>query len=78
MKYCCGKYHGDVQKQIEDSEDYCLVCKGKMQAEKEQKKENKKKTWVTIGKVASAVLPVVLSGIGLIKNKRANNLPKKS
>ncbi|MBP3772254.1 MAG: hypothetical protein J6I53_06125 [Treponema sp.] len=78
MKYCCGKYHGDVQKQIADNEDYCLICKGKMQAEKEQKKENKKKTWVTIGKVASAVLPAVLSGIGLIKNKRANNLPKKS
>ena len=78
MKYCCGKYHGDVQKQIEDSEDYCLVCKGKMQAKKEQKKENKKKTWVTIGKVASAVLPAVLAGIGLIKNKRESNLQPKS
>lgn len=78
MKYCCGKYHGDVQKQIEDNEDYCLVCKGKMQAKKEQKKENKKKTLVTIGKVASAVLPPVLLGIGLIKNNGANNLQSKS
>ena len=78
MKYCCGKYHGDVQKQIEDNEDYCLVCKGKMQAKKEQKKENKKKTLVTIGKVASAVLPAVLLGIGLIKNNGANNLQSKS
>ncbi len=78
MKYCCGKYHGDVQKQIADNEDYCLICKGKMQAEKEQKKENKKKTLVNIGKVASAVLPAVLLGIGLIKNNGANNLQSKS
>ena len=78
MKYCCGKYNGDVQKQIADNEDYCLICKGKMQAEKEQKKENKKKTLVNIGKVASAVLPAVLLGIGLIKNNGANNLQSKS
>ena len=43
MKYCLGKFHGNVKKTIDDNEDFCLLCKSRMEAEKIAKKEKRKK-----------------------------------
>ena len=63
MKYCTGKFHGEVKKQIDDNEDYCLLCKSRMEAEKQEKKEKTKKNWANIGKGAVGV--AVLLDLGL-------------
>lgn len=69
MKYCLGKFHGNVKKTIDDNEDFCLLCKSRMEAEKIAKKEKRKKRLVNIGKKAVAVLTI---GLGIA------NLAKKS
>ena len=69
MKYCLGKFHGNVKKTIDDNEDFCLLCKSRMEAEKIAKKEKRKKRLVNIGEKAVAVLTI---GLGIA------NLAKKS
>lgn len=69
MKYCLGKFHGNVKKTIDDNEDFCLLCKSRMEAEKIAKKEKRKKILVNIGKGV-----VVVLGIGL----EIANLAKKA
>lgn len=54
MKYCKGKFHGNVQKEIDDSEEFCLICKGRMLAEKEEKKKKCGKIFKTY--IAPAVI----------------------
>ena len=56
MKYCSGKYHGDVKKQIDDNEDFCLLCKRRMEVEKQEKKEKIKKNLVNGLFIVAALL----------------------
>ena len=74
MKYCMGKFHGPVQKEIEDSENYCLLCKGRYAAEKEAKKE---KTKEIIKNVATVVVSTVGSfaaaALGSAINKNSDS-----
>lgn len=74
MKYCMGKFHGSVQKQIEDSENYCLLCNGRYLAEKEAKKE---KTKEIIKNVATVVVSTVGSfaaaALGSAINKNSDS-----
>jgi len=70
MKYCLGKFHGNVKKTIDDNEDFCLLCKSRMEAEKIAKKEKRKKRLVNIGKKAVAVLTIGLGIANLAKKKR--------
>lgn len=67
MKFCPNpnNYHGDVQKQIPDNEDYCLICKGKLKAEKERKKENAKKKMLFAGKVLFGMTSTISLGMQL-------------
>ena len=67
MKYCTGKFHGEVKKQIDDNEDFCLLCKSRMEAEKQEKKEKTKKNWANFGKGALAVLSIGLNIANLVK-----------
>jgi hypothetical protein len=69
MKYCSGKYHGNVKKQIEDNEDYCIICRGKIASEKEEKKKKRNKTLLNICKGVVAAIPIVLSAVNLAKSK---------
>ncbi|UTC82793.1 hypothetical protein [Treponema denticola] len=67
MKYCLGKFHGNVKKTIDDNEDFCLLCKSRMEAEKIAKKEKRKKRLVNIGKGAVAVITIGLGIANLVK-----------
>ncbi len=69
MKYCSGKYHGDVKKQIEDNEDYCIICRGRIANEKEEKKKKRNTTLLNIGKGVVAAIPIVLGAVNLAKSK---------
>ncbi|MBQ7905132.1 MAG: hypothetical protein IJ361_05165 [Spirochaetaceae bacterium] len=72
MKYCSGKYHGDIKKQIEDNENYCLLCCGRIANEKEEKKKGKKTVLRNIceGVVGIAAISAsVLSVVNLVKGK---------
>ena len=71
MTYCSGIYHGDVKKQIADSEKYCFYCKGRMEYEKKQKGI---KLCNGLCKVAAVGLPIVASYIApIIIDKFQNN-----
>ena len=69
MKYCSGKYHGDVKKQIEDNEDYCLLCCGRIANEKEEKKKKGFNIFLNIGKVVVPAIPIALGVANLVKDK---------
>lgn len=69
MKYCSGKYHGDVKKQIEDNEDYCLLCCGRIANEKEEKKNKRNNILLNIGKGVVAAIPIALGVANLVKDK---------
>lgn len=75
MKYCSGKYHGDVKKEIEDNEDYCIICRGRIANEKEEKKKKRNTTLRNIGKGVVVTIPIVLNAVNLVKSK--DNLPIK-
>ena len=59
MKYCEGEYHGDVKKQIEDNEDFCTICRGRIANEREVKKEKRNNILSKVVKFLPAVVPLV-------------------
>lgn len=69
MKYCSGKYHGDVKKQIEDNEDYCIICRGRIASEKEEKRKKRNNILLNIGKGVVAAIPIALGAANLVKGK---------
>lgn len=63
MKYCKGKFHGSVRKEIEDSEKYCLICTGRYKAEKDERnKKIGKAITTTVAIVATPLITAALSG----------------
>lgn len=66
MKYCTGKFHGEVKKQIDDNEDFCLLCKSRMEDEKQAKKEKTKKNWINFGKGAVGVAVFLNLGLKIV------------
>lgn len=73
MKYCMGKFHGSVQKQIEDSENYCLLCNGRYLAEKEAKKKKRKEILKTAANVAVVVATTVATFAVGAASKNSND-----
>lgn len=69
MKACLGKFHGSVEKLIEDNEDFCPLCKARMKPEKEEKANKAKKIVLNALKVVGVTATSVLFAIGLCKKK---------
>ncbi|WP_443739008.1 hypothetical protein [Treponema sp.] len=69
MKACLGKFHGSVEKLIEDNEDFCPLCKARMKSEKEEKANKAKKIVLNALKVVGVTATSALFAIGLCKKK---------
>lgn len=70
MKACLGKFHGSVEKLIEDNEDFCPLCKARMKSEKEEKANKAKKIVLKALKVVGVTAYTsALFVIGLCKKK---------
>ena len=73
MKYCMAPFHGKVRKTIDENEVYCPLCKARMQAEKELKKEKTKKAITTAGKIIVGALPIALKVVDKYSEKKNAN-----
>lgn len=73
MKKCRGKFHGKVEKFVEDDEDYCPLCKARMEAIKKEKAEKWKNYLKKIVQGVLAVVPIVLLVIGWSRKKNNDN-----
>ena len=70
MKHCMAPFHGKVSKEIADNEVYCPLCKARMQAEKELKKEKTKKAFSTAAKILVTAIPYALTAADKISDKK--------
>ena len=70
MKHCMAPFHGKVSKEIADNEVYCPLCKGRMQAEKDLKKEKTKKALTTAAQIIIGAVPGVLMAADKISAKK--------